>query len=703
MNHIKTSIPFIVMGITSMLLQITVLRLLLSTFSGNELDIGITLSFWLIYVGLGSFTGKKFRAKDAFALSFLIISILALPTVIAIKAIRPALSLGPGEAVSFASIILSTAITILPVCFLIGLQFPLAVSFSGEKNAAGKVYGLEALGAFIGGVFFTFIIASRVRTFELCLLIALINILTAAYITRRKFISLFLLLPVLIFIGFYGLLPALPYPHMELLQTVESKYGEIDVVKLRDQMSVYANGRLLFSYPDSPTDEISSHLPMTLHPLPAKILLIGGSPGTLREFLKYPVEGIDFIELDPKIIAVSRGLLTAPEDIHALKDPRLRIIAGDGRRFIKALNGRTYDLIVVNLPPPASAGINRFYTRDFFREAKAVLHDDGILFINIPSSTGYIGRSMQTANGSIYNSLKTVFGNVAVTAQEYGGLFASDFQIVTDTETLESRFILRGIHTLHFSPYIFRDVFDAFSTDYVGHRLNEITSVNTDLKPSSYLYNLMLWSEAHGGRGLFTLLKIRVRHVILVLLFVLLSSSFFVFRKKYPVVCCSIFTTGFSGMTFILTALLAYQAIYGYIYEMLGVLSAAFMIGLWSGAVLTKYMKNTFRTLFHLELLTITLAVASPLFFRAEPLFYVFIYSSGIITGSLFGAANAAWGDNEAAGKLYGMDLTGSFLGAFVPTIIIIPLFGVYNALLLIALLKAFSALMIVSVNPNVA
>ena len=400
------------------------------------------------------------------------------------------------------------------------------------------------------------------------------------------------------------------------------------MLKVRDQTSVYASGRLLFSYPDSPTDEISSHLPMTLHPSPAKILVIGGSPGTMREFLKYPVEGIDFIELDPKIIAVSQGLLTAPEDIHALKDRRLRIIAGDGRRFIKALNGRTYDLIVINLPPPASAGINRFYTTDFFQEAKAVLHDDGILFINIPSSTGYIGRSMQTANGSIYNSLKSVFGNVAVTAQEYGGLFASDFQPATDTKTLETRFILRGIQTRHFSPYFFRDAFGPFNTDYVRHRLDEITSVNTDLKPSSYLYNLMLWSETHGGRGLFILLKIRGWHIIPAMLFILLSSSFFIFRNKYKVVCCSIFTTGFSGMTFMLTALLAYQAIYGYIYEMIGILSAAFMIGLWSGAVSTKYMKNTFKTLFYLELFTITLAVRISSFFQGgTPLlcFHLFV------------------------------------------------------------------------------
>jgi spermidine synthase len=699
MNHINPRIPFIIMGITSMLLQITVLRLLLSTFSGNELDIGITLSFWLIYVGLGSFTGKKFISKNAFTLSFLFISILALPTVIAIKAIRSSLSLEPGEVVSLVSIILSTAVTLLPLCFVVGLQFPLAVSFSGEKNAAGKVYGLEALGAFIGGVLFTFVIASRVQTFELCLIISLINILTAAYVSRRIFISLFLLLPVLIYSGFHGLLPAIPYPHMEVLQTVESKYGEINVLKVGDQTSVYASGRLLFSYPDPPTDEISSHLPMTLHPSPAKLLVIGGSPGTMREFLKYPVERIDFIELDPKIISLSRGLLTAPEDINALKDRRLRMVVDDGRRFIKALNGRKYDLIVINLPPPASAGINRFYTTDFFREAKAVLRNAGILFIDIPTSTGYIGRSMQTVNGSIYNSLKNVFGNVGVTAQEYGGLFASDFQLSTDTKTLESRFILRGIQTRHFSPYYFRDAFDPFSTNYVRQRLDEITSVNTDLRPSAYLYNLMLWSEAHGGRGLFILLKIREWHIILAVLFMLLSSSFFIFRKKHTVVCCSIFTTGFSGMTFMLTALLAYQAIYGYIYEMLGVLSASFMIGLWSGAVATKYVKNTFKTLFCLELFTVTLAVASPLFFRVEPLFYVFIYLSGIITGSQFVTANAAWGNNEAAGKLYGIDLAGSFAGALLTAIIVIPVLGLYNAFLLTAALKAFSAVMIRSVR----
>src|SRR4030042_4463063 len=123
MGYMNSAIPFVFMGFTSMLFQITVLRLLLSTFSGNELDIGITLSFWLIYVGIGSFTGERVKIKHAFILSFILIAVLAQPTALAIKAIRPALSLEPGEIVSLTSTILSTAISILPLCFILRMQF----------------------------------------------------------------------------------------------------------------------------------------------------------------------------------------------------------------------------------------------------------------------------------------------------------------------------------------------------------------------------------------------------------------------------------------------------------------------------------------------------------------------------------------------------------------------------------------------------
>lgn len=122
---------------------------------------------------------------------------------------------------------------------------------------------------------------------------------------------------------------------------------------------------------------------------------------------------------------------------------------------------------------------------------------------------------MQTANGSIYNSLKSAFRYVEVTAQKYGGLYASDSALDTEPETLENRFIRRAISTKHFNQYLFRDAFSPLNVDYVRKRLGEITLVNTDLRLSAYLYNLMLWAEVHGGKVLNLLLEIKGRAVIL--------------------------------------------------------------------------------------------------------------------------------------------------------------------------------------------
>jgi spermidine synthase len=694
-------IPLITMGFTSMLLQITVLRLLLSTFSGNELDIGITLSFWLVYVGLGSYIGRTIKFRYAFVLSFIVIGILSFPTAFAIKAIRTVLSLNPGESVSFSSTILSTAIILLPLCFMTGLQFPLAVSSSGGNNAAGRVYGLEALGAFIGGILFTFIISGKISAFELCLMLSLINIVVAISLSKKKLFLFFLIIPFMFYFGFHKTAASLPWHGIEISKTIESKYGEIDVIKVREQSSLYSNGHLMFTYPDSQSEEMNTHMPMALHSSPLNILIIGGSPGTIKEFLKYPVDYIDFIELDPKITEVSLNLLNTAEDRDAIKDRRVRIVIEDARKFIKRLHKATYDLIILNLPQPATAGINRFYTTDFFDEAKGVLNKNGILAISIPRSTGYIGKKMQTSAGSVYNSLKSVFSFTEVTSQEYGGLFASDSVIRTEPEILENRFVKRAIHTQHFNQYIFRDAFSPLNVGYVENRLGEIKLINTDIRPSAYLYNLMLWSEIHGGEILHPLISIKGLDVIMFSAIALACIALISCRKKKRAIYFSVFSTGFSGMSFVLSVILAYQALYGYVYEMIGILSATFMIGLWIGTFITRTVREPLKILFCLELATVLLALSSLIFFKTEFFFYVLVFVAGIVTGSQFSTANLSMGEPDAGGKLYALDLIGSFTGALIPSLIIIPLFGVINTLLLIAFIKAFSAAMILSVFPS--
>lgn len=698
MTHLHSSIPYIVMGFSSMLLQITVLRLLLATFSGNELDIGITLSFWLIYVGLGSYAGHKIRLRNTFVVSFLVIAMLAQPTVVGIKAIRIILSLEPGEVVSLWATVLSTAVMLLPLCFVIGLQFPLAVSHSGTINAAGRVYGLEALGAFLGGTLFTFILSSRIPAFELCAVISAVNIFMAIWLSGKRTIVILFAIPLIFTLSLHKITVTLPWHGLEVSHTAESRYGEIAVINVGNQSSVYANGHLLFTYPDSPVEEMHVHLAMALHPSPSNILIIGGSPGIIKEYLKYNVHHIDLIELDSKIAEVAMKVLSKQEDLDAIKNKKVSIRIQDGRRYIKGLRQPRYDFIVLHLPQPSTASINRFYTRDFFREAKGVLRKGGIIALSLPHSTGYIGKRMQTANGSIYNSLASVFRHVEVTSQEYGGLFASDSAFSVAPEILEHRFMQRELSTRYFNRYIFRDAFSPYNTEYVRQRLEEVSVENTDLRPSAYLYTVMLWAEKHGGRFLTFLLTVRRVHVVLFSSIIFACVLLAAFGKKRRTLFFSVFATGFSGMSFMLAVILAYESIHGFVYEMIGLLSALFMAGLWTGTFITRKMRYALRGLCALELATILTASVSSLFFNEELFFYVLVCLFGMITGGQFSTANLSLADKEAGGKLYAFDLAGSFLGALLSSLIIIPLFGVSDALLLIAMIKMFSAVLVLRI-----
>ncbi len=678
------------MGFISLLLQITVLRELLTVFSGNELDIGITLSLWLVFVGLGSFTGSRLSLRQAFGLSFILVALLSQPTIAGIKSIRPVLSLEHGETASLIATFFSTALCLFPLCFALGLQFPLAVSYKEGKNPAGRVYGFEALGAFLGGLLFTFFISGRIETASLVASLSLISILLSFYILRRKALMVFFIVPLIFHFSLKSLDASL-WRGGELIKKVQSRYGEIWVTGLENQLSVYSGGHFLFTYPDPQLEEFKVHLPVSVHPQPEYILTIGGSPGALKEFLKYPIRRVDFVEIDPELVETSLMILNE-QDRKVAEDKRVRIIIEDGRRFIKSLNQRIYDLVILNLPEPSTANMNRFYTKEFFDEVKGILRKNGILALTLPTSAGYVGKRMQLANGAIFNSLKAVFPYVEVTTEEYGGLFASESPLDLAPESLIQRFLNRGVKTVHFQPYIIDDAFMPLRAGFHKSRLSAIDVVNTDLKPTAYLYNLMLWAEIHGGRFLNTILGLK-GYTALIMLAVFLTGAFAVFRKRKPTLYYSIFTTGYAGMTFMLSILLSYQASYGYVYEMFGLLAAIFMVGTACG---TYVMRGTgIRGLLFLEPGAAFLALISPLFFGKEVLFYVLSFSTGMITGCAFAVVSFSVRDTAAGGRLYAFDLAGSFIGAFLTAIVFIPVLGIRESLLLVAGIKIISAFLI--------
>jgi spermidine synthase len=690
------NLPKIITGMTAILLQVTALRELMTVFSGNELDIGITLAVWLIAVGTGSYAGRKTKIRNAFPLSFLVVALLAQPTVLGITLIRPLLSAGLGETLSLAATVIATVISLFPLCFVIGAQFPLAVSY--REGRTETVYSLEAAGSFIGGVLFTLFLSGRLDAFAVSAAVSIVDIAIAALLLRKSAVAALLVMPILLFFGSERLTPALTWRGAQFIQRVESRYGAIEVVKIQDQFSLYASGKFLFSYPDPQTEELKAHLPMTLHPLPSRVLAVGGSPAVLRELLKYPVEAITFVEIDPELIRISLALLNE-QDRTMVKDQRVTIVTADARRFVKVTKAR-YDLIVLNLPEPSTASINRFYTSDFFGEARRALKNDGLVVLSLPVSFGYVGKQMRLANGSVFNSLRQVFKHVELSSEEYGVLAASDGPIETNPDILKERFARRKVRTVSFHPSLLNDIFSPLKVSMVRSRLGAVAASNTDNRPAAYLYNLMLWLDMQGSGVLMSLPEYDSR-VMLVVLGVIMGTAAFFWRKK-AAVSYSIFMTGYSAMAFSLVILLAYQAAFGSVYEMIGLLSAVFMAGVAVGAYGLRAAGRPLQRLRLLQAGTVLLLASTPLFLRQEVSYYALNFLVGITAGAEFSAASRFLQEHDAtrvAGKLYAVDLMGSFPGALLTAVIFVPLFGIQQTVLFVVILKLVSLILLSSIR----
>ncbi len=680
-------IAFFIIGFTALLMQVTVIRRLLTVFSGNELEIGITLSVWLSVVGLGSFAGSRIRHKHAFSLSFLIIALLAQPTVLFISLIRPLFVPTFGETIPLVTTYCSTLLALMPLCLAVGAQFPIAVAASNGK--AALVYGLEAGGACVAGVLFTLLLSGRFDALTLATGLSILSIMTALLLLRSNLLALLLLLPLTLYPVIGSLMTKLGPLEPALVEHVESRYGELEVMRLRDQQSVYFSGSFLFAYPDPQTEELKTHLALSLHPGPKRVLLIGGSPAVAREVLKYAVAGLEFVELDPRLIEVSLRLLTPP-DRERLRDPRLTLVADDARRFIAESKRDQYDLVVMNLPEPTTAGINRCYTIEFFELVRKALAPDGMLVLSLPPASGYIGKRLQALNGSIYHSLTQVFSSVALSSEEYGIMAASGREIVTDPALLSERFSQRKIGTKYFDPHLFADAFSVHKTSMVSARLGSVRSVNRDKRPVAYLYNLMLWLEAQGSRSLLSLPE-QGAGIAAGLTVLFIVAAFFFWKAKRPLFF-SVAATGYTAMAMSLIILLAYQAAFGYVYEMIGALTAAFMVGTALGALGLRSLGAPLVRLRLINVLTMVLLLSCSVFFKQEALFYVLSALLGMAAGGEFTAAMQVMterGGGATAGGLYAAELAGAMAGALVTTLVFVPLFGIENTVLFVVLLKA--------------
>lgn len=726
----KLTFALILIGISSITAQIVLLRELFIVFYGNELCIGIILANWLFWTGIGSWAGGKISKRikksiEILSLTEIILSFLLIITILSIRGIKLIIPISPGEILGIIPIWLYSFILLSGICITNGFLFVIGcrayekthpISLGAES--IGNVYILESIGAGAGGLLCSIFLIRYLNTLQIIWLLALANLISAGLLWKRDKWIIFSSVTIILILGLSGIINFLnlesrrwQWKGYNIVASRDSIYGNITVTKKDSEYNFYESGLLTFSVPDKLSSEETAHLALLQHPSPEKILLIGGGAGgLLEECLKYQsIELIDYVELDPLIIKLADEFLPKTES------PKIKIHNVDGRRFLNTTNN-TYDVIIVSLPDPNNAQINRFYTLEFFRSAADHLNKDGILSIGTTSSENYISPELGEYLRCIYYTLKEVFPEIKVIPGDYCRFISGkNKEFPTDDyKILEERL---KVDTLYVRSYYLKDKLSPEKLNYIQKQLSleKPKYLNTDFHPICYYYDITFWSSYFNiaFKKIFKFMaKMKLWHFYILILI----AGVWPRKKIKNYVLIPIMTSGFSEISFQIVTILAFQVIYGYVYYKLGVIITSFMIGLALGSYyvnrIMSRIKNDYLLFLKTQIAIIIYPLLLPIIFhifsRFDKLSFIgehiiFPYLpiiAGFIGGYQFPLGNKIYlGDKKeighAAGLTYGIDLFGSCIGVLLISAFILPILGITQACLVTAIVNICSLIII--------
>ena len=759
----------ILIGFTAAIAQIVLLRELMVVFYGNESSLGLMLASWFFWTAAGGTLAGRFvtharQPRRLMAAIQVLIAAILPCTILAVRAAKGLLQTVPGEVLGPGAMLLTSFSVLGPLSILSGALFTVGskvyrtAAGASAGEATGSVYLWEAVGSSGGGAVAGLMLIRYLSSLDIAWLLALLNLMAACGLAtpvrplrRAAMGGLVGIAAVLAFSGWPQRLEAISQARfwrgLHLVATRNSVYGSLAVVGTEGSRSVYENGVVLFNVPDPPAAEEAVHYALLEHPSPRSLLLIGGGlNGSIAQALRHPtLERVDYVELDPAILDLAREYF--PDQWLALRsDSRVHIHIMDGRLFLKTTQS-TFDVVIVNLPEPQNAQLNRFYTVEFFREASRKLTRSGLLSFQLRSSENYIGPELGQFLRSIHKSLLAVFPEVTAIPGETVHFFATRQAgvLASGADELLARLHARHLETSYVSEYFipFRMTPDRMADLRTQLRPLAATPVNRDFAPVAYYFDVALWSSQfnQGYRRFFRAMAgvnfgtiFATVGAVLALLVVGGRLATRWTRKsvrmsadtaRKSACATSQFAAGFctaaTGFTMIgleMLLLLAFQAVYGYVYQQLAVLIAAFMAGMALGSwlELRRAVHGGMRVL----AITQVLAAAAPLVLlglfeaiaRANSTLLTLVASqiafpalalvSGMLGGYEFAIASRIFFGETATGTavphrpgtLYALDLAGSCLGAVLFSAWFVPVFGFLKTALLSALVSLAAAAM---------
>jgi spermidine synthase len=717
-------------GLGSLWVQVVLVRRLLAALAGNELTIGLAFAGWMVWTGLGSWLLARRSASvrspgNALALCLAAVSALIVPSVLATARIKSWIGVGPGELAGLPEQLLAAAAVTAPSGALLGWSFSLAARLQRDADTAvGRAYRYEALGAAAAGTLLSIWLSGRADPVLPGAAAAAVLAALALVLHRRReaggrvaraaagaATAAALLMIVDLGLGLRPLHQAyqkLYWSGRDVVESFDSRYGYLAMVRTGTELTLFADGAPLTTFPDPARDEVLIHLPLAMSLGRERVLIIGGGlKGVAEAAAAHGVETLDHLQLDPGALALERrwvgpgGIATGAREPGEVRDG-----VGDGRAWLRERPGELpYDAIIVNLPDPFIAAQDRFFTVEFMREAAAALAPGGVLAFtagSTPPNLAYRPGELELLAGAV-RTAQTVFPRVELLPLTMNLIVAGDerARLTTDAREIGSRLAGAGVTSYYASAGMIGPDLDP---DLLAELQAKVQAadieINTDLHPRGFLAGIRLWAEAvspGAQRALAAAAGLPPWAVLAVPLAVLVLGAGLRLHEREsaePMLAAAV--SGFTAMVIEVALLIAYQMLEGSVYFALALLSACFMAGLAVGTRVWERARAR-RGLLAFELFLMVWAaveiIAVRRLFRAEvhgfaalALFGLLLLGQGAAAGGLFAAAarrmtGGAAGIGRGTGRVYGIELVASALGATLASGILLPVFGCLMAL----------------------
>ncbi len=689
------------LGAVTAVAEAVLLREGMTAFAGSELAWSLVLTAWLAGVAAGARLGGRVRAEGWRHLLPSLVVALAAGGVVLLRALPVLAGTSPGETAPVWGSLWVWPAAVLPPAFAGGFAFPVLAAGLGQR-APARAYALEAAGACGGGLLFTFALAPHGTAATLLLTL---GGAAAASLRRRRWLALLPLVAAAAAAapaarGLEALTWRWSRHPGSLAAWAETRHQRLELAA-GPPLSLYADGRLVASYPDPWQAGIRGHLFMLLSPHPRRVLAVGAvADGTVEVLLRHPLEHLDLVEEDPRLLELLPAWY-GPGMAQALADPRVHRLARDPLRALE--RGGPWDLVLLLDPDPSTLRRNRTRTREFFSRLHGRLARGGRVVVATGLGDTYLGGAAGELLAIEAATLGSVFAHVAAVPGERVLLVAGDgpLEDVRSPRILADRWTATGLRDPVFGPEILPVLLDPLRAAGL-RRFQEHArgAVNRAAEPAAVLPAMALAEGRASGRLVRSLLALRrlSRGLILAAagLLALMVAGTGLARPRLRGETAA-FVIGFASMGIFVILLAAWQSSRGSVYTEIGALTGGFMIGAAAASqaqALSSLSQGLLSPLLAaFSLLALLLAAGLP--FHSPLTVPFLLLAGGALTGAAFPGAAALAGSGRptaAAARGFSSDEAGAAAGALL-TGLLIPAAGAPILALSLALILAAGAL----------